>query len=102
MMATFCTLSILRVELHLTNIEVFVIVGCVCFRCDVLVGAYVADTDPEARLLVGADMRKIQLCFQLLKVHCCRVLHPCRSPCITRFMGSLTQRNFLRIFSPFI
>ena len=29
---------------------------------------YVADTDPEARLQVGADMRKIQLCFQLLKV----------------------------------
>ena len=29
---------------------------------------YVVDTDPEARLQVGADMRKIQLCFQLLKV----------------------------------
>jgi len=28
----------------------------------------VADVDPEARLQVGADMRKIQLCFQLLKV----------------------------------
>ena len=35
-----------------------------------------ADTDPEARLQVGADMRKIQLCFQLLKVHH-HVLHPC-------------------------
>ena len=29
---------------------------------------YVTDTDPEARLQVEADMRKIQLCFQLLKV----------------------------------
>jgi len=50
--------------------------SCVYLRCDVLVRAYVADTDPEARLQVGADMRKIQLCFQLLKVHCC-VLRPC-------------------------
>ena len=39
-----------------------------------LVGAYVADTDPEARLQVGADMRKIHLCFELLKVcRCCTV-----------------------------
>lgn len=39
-------------------------------RCDELVGAYVADSDPEARLQVGADVRKIQLCFHLLKVTC--------------------------------
>ena len=37
-------------------------------RCDELVNGYVMDTDPEARLQVEADMRKIQLCFQLLKV----------------------------------
>ena len=46
------------------NAETFVLVR----RCDELVNSYVADTDPEARLQVDADMRKIQLCFQLLKV----------------------------------
>ena len=30
--------------------------------------ACIQDVDPEARLSVGGDMRKIQLCFQLLKV----------------------------------
>ena len=38
-------------------------------RCNQLVTAYLEDTNPEARLLVGGDMRKIQLCFALLKVH---------------------------------
>ena len=35
-----------------------------------------ADTDPEARLQVGADMRKIQLCFQLLKVSVIIIITP--------------------------
>ena len=29
---------------------------------------YIEDLNPEARLPVGSDMRKMQLCFQLLKV----------------------------------
>lgn len=37
-------------------------------RCVELVGAYLQESSPEARLLVGGDMRKIQLCFQLMKV----------------------------------
>ena len=41
---------------------------CSVCRCDELVNGYVVDSDPEARLQVGADMRKIQFCFQLLKV----------------------------------
>ena len=34
---------------------------------------YIEDLNPEARLPVGSDMRKIQLCFQLLKVSDTRV-----------------------------
>lgn len=30
---------------------------------------FVEDTDPESTLEVGADMRKIKLCFNHLKVH---------------------------------
>ena len=41
---------------------------CTC-RCDELVKVFVEDPSPEARLLVGGDMRKIQLCFTLLKVN---------------------------------
>jgi len=37
-------------------------------RCGELVHAYLQDSSPEARLLVGGDMRKIHLCFQILKV----------------------------------
>ena len=40
---------------------------CVC-RCEQLVASYLEDESPEARLHVGGDMRKIQLCFSLLKV----------------------------------
>ena len=43
-----------------------VVVG---YRCGQLVEKYLQDDSPEARLLVGGDMRKIQLCFSLLKVH---------------------------------
>ena len=45
---------------------------CMCIyficRCKELVKVYMEDLNPEARLPVGSDMRKIQLCFQLLKV----------------------------------
>ena len=37
-------------------------------RCGELVHAYLQDGSPEAQLLVGGDMRKIQLCFQIFKV----------------------------------
>ena len=33
-----------------------------------MVKSYIEDADPEALLRVGADMRKINYCFQLLKV----------------------------------
>ncbi|KAK3093383.1 hypothetical protein FSP39_014832 [Pinctada imbricata] len=33
------------------------------------VAAYIADSDPEAILSIGADMRKIQACFAILKKH---------------------------------
>ena len=33
-----------------------------------MVKSYIEDADPEAVLSVGADMRKINYCFQLLKV----------------------------------
>lgn len=41
-------------------------------RCEELVNSYLADSDPDAVLAVGSDMRKIQCCFSLLKVstHC--------------------------------
>lgn len=39
-----------------------------CSRCEELVRAYVADPSPEATLMVGGDMRKIKLCFALMKV----------------------------------
>ena len=43
---------------------------CVClFRCEELVEVYLRDPSPETRLLVGGDLRKIQLCFTLLKVY---------------------------------
>ena len=37
-------------------------------RCGELVHAYLQDSSPEAQLLVGGDLRKIQLCFQIFKV----------------------------------
>jgi len=37
-------------------------------RCEELVNGYLSDNDPDAVLAVGADMRKIQYCFLLLKV----------------------------------
>jgi kinesin family protein 6/9 len=40
-------------------------------QCQRLVEAYVGDTDPAATLSVGGDIRKVNLCFQLLK---CMVL----------------------------
>ena len=33
-----------------------------------MVKSYIEDADPESTLSVGADMRKINYCFQLLKV----------------------------------
>ncbi|XP_061173877.1 kinesin-like protein KIF6 [Saccostrea echinata] len=36
-------------------------------RCREAVSAYVTDTDPDAILSIGADMRKIQACFSILK-----------------------------------
>lgn len=38
------------------------------FRCREAVSAYLTDTDPDAILSIGADMRKIQACFSILKV----------------------------------
>ena len=38
-------------------------------RCKRLVEEFIKDTNPECRLMVGGDMRMIQLCFQLLKVN---------------------------------
>lgn len=36
-------------------------------RCREAVSAYLTDTDPDAILSIGADMRKIQACFSILK-----------------------------------
>nr|XP_022332099.1 kinesin-like protein KIF6 [Crassostrea virginica] len=36
-------------------------------RCREAVSAYITDTDPDAILSIGADMRKIQACFSILK-----------------------------------
>ena len=41
---------------------------CVCSRVERQVKSYVEEDSPEAYLSVGADMRKIKLCFQLMKV----------------------------------
>ena len=38
-------------------------------RCEELVNSYLSDNDPDAVLAVGADVRKIQYCFMLLKVN---------------------------------
>lgn len=38
-------------------------------RLQQMVKSYIEDADPEALLRVGADMRKINYCFQLLKMH---------------------------------
>ena len=38
-----------------------------------MVKSYIEDGDPDSALSVGADMRKINYCFQLLKV---------KSPCL--------------------
>ena len=40
----------------------------VCHSVKRLVKSYLEDDSPEAYLGVGADMRKIQLCFQIMKV----------------------------------
>lgn len=51
--------------------------GCCLFRCESALTAFLQDTDPEATLSVGTDLRKIQLCFQLMKVcptHFCYLL----------------------------
>ena len=42
--------------------------GCCVFRCESALSAFLQDTDPEATLCVGTDLRKIHLCFQLMKV----------------------------------
>lgn len=39
------------------------------FRLEVLVKAFLEDPDPDVTLSMGPDMRKIQHCFSLLKVH---------------------------------
>ena len=44
-----------------------------CHSVQRLVKSYLEDNSPEAYLSVGADMRKIQLCFQIMRVsmnHC--------------------------------
>ncbi|XP_052275630.1 kinesin-like protein KIF6 isoform X2 [Dreissena polymorpha] len=47
-------------------------------RCEAAVKAYLADTDPEAIISVGGDMRKIHTCFSIMKK---RVLErPASSP----------------------
>ena len=38
------------------------------FRCKEAVKNYMEDDDPEAMLNIGADMRKIQECYRLMKV----------------------------------
>ena len=37
------------------------------FRCKEEVQRYLEDTDPDCTINIGADMRKIQECFRLLK-----------------------------------
>ena len=37
-------------------------------RCNAAIDAYLEDNDPEAILDIGADMRKIQMCYRILKV----------------------------------
>ena len=38
------------------------------YRCEEAVKTYLADSDPDAMINVGADMRKIHTCFQIMKV----------------------------------
>ncbi|KAK6182753.1 hypothetical protein SNE40_010365 [Patella caerulea] len=38
-------------------------------RCEEAISNYINDSDPEAILCVGADMRKIHTCFKILKRH---------------------------------
>ena len=37
-------------------------------RCEKLVSEYLDDSSPEGLLDIGADMRKIQYCYQIMKV----------------------------------
>ena len=37
-------------------------------RCNEVVETYIQDTDPDSLLNIGADMRKIQMCYKILKV----------------------------------
>jgi len=37
-------------------------------RCNEAVDAYIEDKDGQAVLNIGGDMRKIQLCYSILKV----------------------------------
>ena len=55
--------------------------------------SYIEDTDPESALSVGADMRKINYCFQLLKV----MITDCDSPAFilfyAEFLWQISSRN---------
>ncbi|XP_028398653.1 kinesin-like protein KIF6 isoform X1 [Dendronephthya gigantea] len=61
-------------------------------RLKYMIKTYIEDKDPESSLLVGADMRKINLSFKLFKGH---VLDrkPSNSPDTARSNGSLQRDN---------
>jgi len=40
----------------------------VYIRCEEAVKRYLVDSDPDAMIDVGADMRKIHTCFKIIKV----------------------------------
>ena len=48
--------------------------------------SYIEDGDPESALSVGADMRKINYCFQLFKV---------KSPCCAWFKGKAIKSSIV-------
>ena len=66
-----CTVDVLLVYLSCFALSLSLLL--LTYRCKQLVQEYVQDPNREARLMVGSDMRKIQLCFSLLKVQilCC-------------------------------
>ena len=57
------------------NVKVFIFILYVVWislfllnRCNEVVEVYIQDTDPDSLLNIGADMRKIQMCYKILKV----------------------------------
>jgi len=73
-------------------------------RCEELVSTYLSDNDPDAVLAVGADVRKIQYCFMLLKVNtlslrgrlASRYVYDCTS-LILRYVCSVAGRLWTAI-----